>query len=415
MSSDKPEAPVVRSQSETATESLSEENKPSCSSGHNSASASGKERSDSKSTRKRSREHSHRSSNHGSTEFNEFLSTLTDLIRANINVAVGKTANGSITDPSPATSTVGNRSDPIASTSKDADLDLAGHQPVSAKKQKLSAGFQELYDENGDYSEISDDDGHECGDNEDVDYYSSFFKAEESVGEPIRDKLATVVNQSLQTVSDVNGEVIKTLMDKYKIPSNVDNLLIPSLNPEFRELSTVRNQDYRMVFIQKLVLKCLCASLSLCQDLHTARSSRSPADLKQIYFKSLDVMSLLVTSFTNITKKRQDACKYVSDPKFKRVCAAANINGELLFGSDFQKQLREESEQRKIVPFASGILKNVRPLPPLRTMGGRVQHGRPFVRRVHPSQRAQPAFTPRGQPTVRGKTAYPSNKRRFRQ
>ena len=63
------------------------------------------------------------------------------------------------------------------------------------------------------------------GDNEDDDYFSSLFKKEDTLGDPIREKLAIVVDKSLSAFSDMEGEKVSSLLEKYKRPSNNNNIL----------------------------------------------------------------------------------------------------------------------------------------------------------------------------------------------
>ncbi|GFR90208.1 reverse transcriptase/ribonuclease h/methyltransferase [Elysia marginata] len=156
--------------------------------------------------------------------------------------------------------------------------------PSSAKKQKLSSGLIDLYNEDEEDIDVTGDDGDDYGD-KDVEYFASFFK-----------------------------------------------------------------------------------------------NSKASSDLKSVYFKSLDLVTLLIATFTNTSRKRQDACKYVLDPRFKSLRNDASASDGLLFGPDFQKLLREVTENSKISPFAPGVLKNSSTLLSRRRGGGRFTRGQSYWR-----------------------------------
>ncbi|GFS10531.1 hypothetical protein ElyMa_006648800 [Elysia marginata] len=251
--------------------------------------------------------------------------------------------------------------------------------PLSAKKQKLSSGLIDLYSEDEEDIEVTGYDGDDYG-YEDVEYFASFFKKQESVGDLIREKLATVVDESSKSVSSLDSDEIKCLFDKYGRPSYIDNLVTPDRNQEFRPLQAIRLSDNGLAFVQKLIVKCMCAALSLCEDLYTALHSKASSDLKSVYFKSLDLVTLLIATFTNTCRKRQDAYKYVLDPRFKSLCNDASSSDGLLFGPDFQKLLREVTENSKISPFAPGVLKNSLTLLSRRRGRGRFTRGQSYQR-----------------------------------
>ena len=108
--------------------------------------------------------------------------------------------------------------------------------------------------------------------------------------------------------------------------------------------------------------------MSLCQALYDARKAKSEIATKNIYFNSLDVVTMLITSFTNATRVRQDAVQSVLDPRYKKVCATAVARDGLLFGGDFQKQLKEVKDDQKVSPLA---LQSKNFVSPLRWGGGK--------------------------------------------
>ena len=222
-------------------------------------------------------------------------------------------------------------------------------EPLTKKVRAVEeeANFGELY------ADSSDDSDDEC-----VDYLSSFFTKTEDEGQPIRENLAKTINSALRD-REIDTERIKGLLSKYKRPQNIPNLRPPDLNQEFMGEPSVRIPDARMGVIQNLVGQGLSAALYLAQDLLEARERKTPVDAKSTYFKVLDLVTLLTTTFTTATRKRQEACKYLFAPKYKKVCTEATVSSTLLFGDDFQKLLKESSES-KLSPFDTKDPKNVR-------------------------------------------------------
>ncbi|GFR98962.1 hypothetical protein ElyMa_006362500 [Elysia marginata] len=128
-----------------------------------------------------------------------------------------------------------------------------------------------------------------------------------------------------------------------------------------------------------------------------ARHSKASSDLK-----SLDLVTFLIATFTNTSRKRQNACKYVLDPRFKSLCNDASASDGLLFGPDFQKLLREVTENSKISPFAPGVLKNSSTLLP--SQGRREVHTRTELAEGQPRPDRHPRST---NPSVKRLTRTP--------
>ena len=286
-----------------------------------------------------------------SSEFETFLSEVNVLIKRHVEEAVNKTiAALTVIDP--------NNSEP--STSQNTS-------PPPAKKQRIAPGFNTLHSEDDSEDDDNDAFGVDLDDDEDVDYFSSFFKKEDT-------------------------------LEKYKRPSNINNLITPELNSEFLRLTSLRASDKRLAFVQKLIGYSLCAALSLCQALYNARKAKSEIATKNIYFNSLDVVTMLITSFTNATRVRQDAVQSVLDPRYKKVCATAVASDGLLFGGDFQKQLKEVKDDQKVSPLAFQS-KNF--VSPLRWGGGKSRFRGQFKgQNINSSRRNRYRYRVRGQSRV---------------
>ncbi|GFS21477.1 hypothetical protein ElyMa_006925900 [Elysia marginata] len=147
------------------------------------------------------------------------------------------------------------------------------------------------------------------------------------------------------------------------------------------------------------------------KTIESARHSKASSGLKSVYFKSLDLVTLLIATFTNTSTKRQDACKYVLDSRFKSLCNDASASGGLLFGPDLQKLLREVTENSKISTFAPGVLKNSLTLHSRRRGGGNFTRGQSYRRGNH-GQLPHPSSALRGHRRFQNKgNAMPSDKR----
>ena len=91
--------------------------------------------------------------------------------------------------------------------------------PLPSKKQCIAPGFNTFYSEEDDNDKF----GVDLGDDQDVDNFSSFFKKEETLGDPIRVKLAILwINPSVPLVTG-RGR-------KCRLPTNLYNHLTPALN-----------------------------------------------------------------------------------------------------------------------------------------------------------------------------------------
>ena len=117
-----------------------------------------------------------------------------------------------------------------------------------------------------------------------------------------------LVDQSLSAIRDMDGEEVSSLLERYKLPSNVNNLITPDLNSEFLRLTSLHASDKRIAFVQKLIEHSLRAALSLCQELHDTGKANFGLATKQIYFKSFEVVTLLNTSFPQCNLRETKLC-----------------------------------------------------------------------------------------------------------
>ena len=217
---------------------------------------------------------------------------------------------------------------------------------VSENEPQTSKSIQDLYQESDSEHSAEEE---ECED-DGVIYLSKFFKKKTERGDDIDKGLAEIVNKSLRSATDIKSEDFENLLEKYKVPGNVDNVTPPILNPEFQK-GNVKFADNRVFSVQALIGKALTAALNMTNELKLARKEKKVIDSKEFYTRSLDVVTLLTGAFTEATSKRQEAVKFEVDSKYKEVCGNTEA-GEFLF-TDLQKKLKEAQDEKKILPLNS--------------------------------------------------------------
>ena len=216
-------------------------------------------------------------------------------------------------------------------------------------------GFADMYEseeEEGIIEEIEEDE-----EDEELESLSRIFGSKEDIGEEIREKLAGVINNAIDKKEMQWDELSKTT-EKYKKPKNV-NVRTPKLNREFSSLPTLRIPDERAASVQKLIEKGIFAAIAVNEDLYEAKkNNRINAET---YKSSLDLLSILTAAFRGASKQRQQNCKIAVHKKYRDVIANASSSDGMLFGEDFQKQLKEISDKPKISPLYFHAPKNASP------------------------------------------------------
>ena len=192
------------------------------------------------------------------------------------------------------------------------------------------------------------------GDNDDLlDLISVALDSSDEKGPNISEKLAKIINDSYQ--SELSAEKRKEICQKYKIPANCTELIVPKLNNEIwtKLKSNAKRSDIRMGALQDTLNKASSAILVSANDLLTHRKDGTKPDYKAIISRLTDSVALVGQVHKEISFKRREAIRPYLHADYKQACSRTVKPSKLLFGEDLSKTLQELKSTNKIMNSAT--------------------------------------------------------------
>lgn len=206
-------------------------------------------------------------------------------------------------------------------------------------------------------SDLDEDESEGKGDNADnddlLDLISIALDASEEKGPNISEKLAKIMNESYQ--SELSTEKRKEIGQKYKIPGNCTEIIVPKLNTEIwtKLKSNAKRSDIRMSALQDTLNRASSAILVSANDLLSHRKDKTKPDYKTIISRLTDSVALVGQVHKEISFKRREAIRPYLHADYKQACARTVKPGKLLFGEDLSKTLQELKSTNKIMNSAT--------------------------------------------------------------
>ena len=178
-----------------------------------------------------------------------------------------------------------------------------------------------------------------------------FFVEEQTLGAPVKETVARVVNKSLRP-RKVDTEKIKVMHEKYLRPENLDCLQVPRVdNFLWGQLSTeTKAAD---VTKQKFIghLNQSAAPLIKAMDHLCENSQPDIAILKECIADSFKGMC---ASMNTINQQRREHIQKELDPKFKKICAESQVSAAGLFGDNLSDQSKQLDSAKEIKMTTKG-------------------------------------------------------------
>ena len=182
---------------------------------------------------------------------------------------------------------------------------------------------------------------------------SSFLSCSQDTGPPIASGLAELVNGKFN--AEYSVEKKKEILQKYKKPSNCDNVLVPKVNEEIwgKLPANAKRSDIRTSALQDTLVKVSSAIICTTDKLLEHREKKTIPTYKALINPLLDSVALLGHVCTELSYKRRDALKPFLHQDFRSACARSRKPGKLLFGNDLAKTLQELKTTNKIMTNSS--------------------------------------------------------------
>ena len=194
-----------------------------------------------------------------------------------------------------------------------------------------------------------DDETEETNNDELLTQINASLSSSEETGPPVSEKLSTLANEKFQTEYSV--EKRKEILQKYKVPSNCEQLFVPKVNPEIwgKLSSNSKRSDIRMSVLQDTLVKVSSAIIVSVNDLLSHRHKKTCPDYKVLVPWLTDSVALIGHVHKERSFKRRDAIRPYLNQDFKQACSRTLKPGKLLFGEDLSKTMQEVKATSKIM------------------------------------------------------------------
>ncbi|XP_071094325.1 uncharacterized protein [Haliotis cracherodii] len=171
-----------------------------------------------------------------------------------------------------------------------------------------------------------------------------YFGEEDAAGPEITGNLTRSVNEGLS--KPPNMVKLKSLLDKYKRPKNVGNLLVPRVNEViWNEAGPLtRARDIRMQHTQGMITKAIVPITEMMDELMTAVANRQQVNAIKMLDKTKDSLRILIGVETDLNVKRRDNFKPDLQGPCKRLCSADTPTTAYLFGDDLPNGIKDITE-----------------------------------------------------------------------
>lgn len=175
---------------------------------------------------------------------------------------------------------------------------------------------------------------------------TGLFSSSDARGKPVFEKLAIAMNEALR--SQPIDDFVKTTGEKYLIPSNIDNLVVPKTNSYVFESMAFgpRFLDLLLQKCQSILSKATVPLINFIGDV-SAKAAKPPED----YIGAVgDSLRLITASFNYLSQTRKEIIKNdIKDPGLTKLCGWSTKVGQTeLFPTDVAKQVDELRKVRKL-------------------------------------------------------------------
>ena len=163
----------------------------------------------------------------------------------------------------------------------------------------------------------------------------------EKTGNAIQKALAEIVSSLLK--EKLPDEKVRTKLEKYPSPENVENLRTPRVNPLIwnHVTSTARTTDAKYQKIQHSLNGSIVAMTQAAD--HAIQNNSDPILITAL----TDGIALAIQSQHDLNQTRRLVMKKDLHPDFAALCDTATSSGELLFG-DLAKFTKDITEANKL-------------------------------------------------------------------
>ena len=181
-----------------------------------------------------------------------------------------------------------------------------------------------------------------------LDQFEAEFVDEEIRAPPVSDKLAHLVNGIL--AKKAGEDKIKTKMDAFPAPENIQGLITPKVNPEvWGKLKTeTRSRDVKLQKAQVRLTRGMTAMVKLGEKITTAQRDNKPLDLHDSLKITLNAIALVANGNFEISLRRRDFIRPDLNTSYRDLCSTSTPITDMLFGDDLPKIVKDINETNRM-------------------------------------------------------------------
>ncbi|MEW8542094.1 MAG: hypothetical protein AB2693_01045 [Candidatus Thiodiazotropha sp.] len=170
------------------------------------------------------------------------------------------------------------------------------------------------------------------------------FEKAEALGPKVDETLSNVVDSGIRLMIDRN--LAKELCNKYKRPENCKALVVPKINKELWNTTslakTSKEQDRMYQTAQKYLNQGLIPLVQLIENLLKDKDAQNNFRLAR------DSLQLMAYAHRDLSNLRRQKLKAVVADKYKPLCNDSTPLTDNLLGDDLEKQIKTLDEMRKV-------------------------------------------------------------------
>lgn len=179
-----------------------------------------------------------------------------------------------------------------------------------------------------------------------LDEFSGIFHSEEKKDQPLSDRLASILNDSLRRRPSTEG--VKTACSKIKIPSNVPNMTVPATNSAITKAMSVGGKllDTRVCHTTGVLVKALVPIAQCINDIGEKRGKPIASYLSDLN----NTLRLLTSAVNYLNQVRKEVARiHVSDSALAELCKwECEVGRDDLFPFDVIKKCDEIRKTRQL-------------------------------------------------------------------
>ena len=277
------------------------------------------------------------------------LKSATRQLRSESNVAKASSTNNTVSEENENIISIqaNDEDDPLLREQAEIQLQVVDEQETQ--------GADDLLEEDNDSSEDEPDEENDEGILEEIVGAVDIQGDDEIPGPPLIQVWADKVNQAWK--NKISKVATNALLQKYRTPSNLDELKVPKMNKEIWKLCNKwqKKADLNMTACQRYLIKVVTAVLRLNDLLATL-----PRSTRQIAMQiTADSVALLGKVNRELASKRKISARPALIGDYKSLATNTEVSGEQLFGDNLTQDIKDVQTRRKIGdPYANSYRTN---------------------------------------------------------